>query len=78
MKIKNDELLTFIKDLLQTDDPIDMESKLFSDGALDSTAMVNLIVYVEGVSGAEIRPDQVTLENFDTPNRIVNFIEGNA
>jgi len=78
VKIKNDDLLTFIKDLMQSDEPVDMDSTLFSDGALDSTAMVNLIVYVEGVSGTEIRPDQVTLENFDTPSRIVDFIENHA
>lgn len=35
--------------------------------------MLNLIAFVEETSGIQVRPEQVTLENFDTPARIVRF-----
>ena len=49
------------------------ETPLFSSGALDSVAMLNLITLVEEQSGIEIRADEVTLENFDTVTRILRF-----
>jgi D-alanine--poly(phosphoribitol) ligase subunit 2 len=48
---------------------------LFSSGALDSLAMLNLITLIEERAGFEIRADEVTLENFDTVNRILSFAE---
>lgn len=51
------------------------DSLLFSSGLLDSVAMLDLIVFVEGVAGVEIRPEDVTLDNFDTPNRIIRFAQ---
>ena len=75
MKLKEEDLMSFIKELLQSDEPVDRQSDLFSTGALDLASMVNLIVFVEGAWGSEIRPEHVTLENFDTPGRILNFIE---
>ena len=51
------------------------ETPLFSSGALDSVAMLNLLAFVEEQAGFEIRADEVTLENFDTPARILRFAE---
>jgi acyl carrier protein len=48
---------------------------LFSSGALDSIAMLNLITLVEDQTGIEIRADEVTLENFDTIERILRFTQ---
>lgn len=49
------------------------ETPLFSSGALDSVAMLNLLAFVEEQAGIEIRAEEVTLDNFDTPARIVRF-----
>jgi D-alanine--poly(phosphoribitol) ligase subunit 2 len=49
------------------------ETPLFSSGALDSVAMLNLLAFIEEHAGIEIRADEVTLENFDTPARILRF-----
>lgn len=49
------------------------DTPLFSSGALDSIAMINLIAFVEEQAGIEIRADEVTLENFDTAARISRF-----
>ncbi len=54
------------------------DSTLFSSGLLDSVAMLDLIVYVEATAGIEIRPEDVTLDNFDTPDRIVRFVQAAA
>lgn len=51
----------------------DDDTPLFSSGALDSIAMINLIAFIEQQAGIEIRADEVTLENFDTPARISRF-----
>ena len=37
--------------------------------------MLSLIAFVEERSGIEVRPEHVTLDNFDTPSRIVRFAE---
>lgn len=52
-----------------------MDGALFSSGALDSVAMLDLICFVEDRAGIQIRADDVTLANFDTPARIVRFTE---
>ena len=50
------------------------ETPLFSSGALDSVAMLNLIMFVEQETGREIRADEVTLENFDSASHILRFV----
>lgn len=54
------------------------DSPLFSSGMLDSVAMLNLIAFIEEASGVEIRAEDVTLDNFDTPARIVRFMGAQA
>ena len=51
------------------------DTPLFSSGALDSVAMLNLIAFVEQHAGLEIRAEEVTLENFDTAARIIRFAQ---
>lgn len=55
-----------------------VDTPLFSSGALDSIAMLNLITLVEEQAGIEIRADEVTLENFDTVERILQFTRARA
>jgi len=52
---------------------VDLDAPLFSSGALDSVAMLNLIMFIEQETGMDIRAEDVTLDNFDTPARILNF-----
>lgn len=54
------------------------ETPLFSSGALDSVAMLELLSFVEESAGIEIRAEDVTLDNFDTAIRIVAFAERHA
>ena len=73
MAITEDLLVSNIRDFANLDDEPTLDTLLFSSGALDSVAMLNLITFVEETTGIEIRADEVTLENFDTIERILRF-----
>lgn len=68
-------LIENIRKLSDLNGEATIDSPLFSSGALDSIAMLNLIALVEEHSGIEIRADEVTLENFDSVDRIMRFAQ---
>ncbi|MDO5658406.1 MAG: acyl carrier protein [Paracoccus sp. (in: a-proteobacteria)] len=51
------------------------ETALFSEGYIDSFTMTAVIAYIEETHGVEIPQSEITLENFDTINNMVGFIE---
>lgn len=51
------------------------ESKLISDGILDSLDIMNLIMELESVFDIEIDPEDVLSENFESVESIVALIE---
>jgi len=53
---------------------IERTTPLFSNGLLDSFAMVELVAFVEAESGSRIKARDLTLENFDSLERISGFI----
>ncbi|HML42748.1 MAG: acyl carrier protein [Hyphomicrobium zavarzinii] len=75
MTLTETQLLSFLKDTLNVDGDVSLESELFSSGALDSVAMLQLITFVEETAGVRVRPEDVTLENFDSAQRILRFAE---
>lgn len=68
-----DSLLAYLQNDLFAAEGLTPESTLFSSGLLDSVAMVSLIAFVEEATGADVRPSDVTLDNFDTVSRIVEY-----
>lgn len=46
---------------------------LFSSGIVDSFALVTLMMHLEQQGGFRINPGDVTLDNFDTIDRIIAF-----
>lgn len=68
-----EKIIEHLHDTCVFDGPVDAETPLFSSGALDSIAMISLIAFVEQELDIEIRADEVTLENFDTAERISRF-----
>jgi acyl carrier protein len=61
----------------------DDDTGLFSTALIDSLNVMELVELVEGEIGVEIPPADITLENFDTVNRISKYVqklssEGNA
>ena len=75
MTLTETQLLSFLKDTLNVDGDVSLESELFSSGALDSVAMLQLITFVEETAGVRVRPEDVTIENFDSAQRILRFAE---
>lgn len=77
MALTHGKLIAYLKDTLSIGDA-DSESELFSSGVLDSVSMVNLLAFIEETTGMAIHAEDVTLENFDTPARILRFAEAVA
>lgn len=67
-EILEDELGCDLEDV-QDDD------LLFSTGIVDSFALVTLMLNIEKEAGIKIAPGEVVLENFDSIERIVAFVE---
>lgn len=68
-----ESLLAYLRDDLFVAEELTAETLLFSSGLLDSVAMVTLITFVEETTGADVRPSDVTLDNFDTASRIADY-----
>jgi acyl carrier protein len=47
---------------------------LFSGGLIDSFSLVTLMTFIENSGEVSILPSDVTLENFDSIERITHFI----
>ena len=75
MALTDGQLMAYLKDSLNIGDEVDVETELFSTGALDSVSLLNLIAFIEESAGFEIRAEDVTLENFDSAARILRFAE---
>ncbi|WP_117190459.1 acyl carrier protein [Rhizobium terrae] len=74
MKLTHGTLIDYLRNSLSIENA-DTESELFSSGLLDSVSMVNLLAFIEQSTGMAIRAEDVTLDNFDTPSRILRFTE---
>ena len=74
MTFKKDDLIGYIQTELNVDEPVAGDTELFSSGMLDSVSMVGLISYVEDKGGVHIQPGDVTLDNFDTIDAILEYV----
>lgn len=75
MSLTKDMLIKYIYDDLNIDEPLDSSSGLFSTGIMDSVGMVSLIAFVEERAGIRVQPGDVTLENFDTIDAIIAYVQ---
>lgn len=51
------------------------DTELLMSGIVDSLGVINLVTWIEDQAGIEIDPGDVVIENFETPNAIVAFVE---
>ena len=63
--------LTRFEDNLTIDD----YENIFESGFLDSSAAMELVVFVEEEFGIQLNDDDLDLANFSTINRLVQFIK---
>ena len=54
---------------------VETDTPLFSSGLLDSFSLVDLITFVESVAGRKFRIVDVNLENLDSIEKIISYIE---
>jgi len=71
--VSADDLRRFLKEDLSIDESFGDEDALFSSGLLDSVAMMSLITFIEETTGGDVRPADVTLDNFDSLVRITEY-----
>ncbi|MHA6264588.1 acyl carrier protein [Arenibacterium sp. CAU 1754] len=76
MSLSNEQLFEFLEyDLGIDTSDIDTETPLFSGGIIDSFALVNLMTFIETQAKIRIAPMDVTLENLDTVQRVLNYVD---
>jgi acyl carrier protein len=56
----------------------DVQTPLFSSNMLDSFSMVDLIMFLEKSTGMRLNPADVTLDNLDSIERILDFVSKQA
>jgi acyl carrier protein len=52
-----------------------VDTPLFSSNLLDSFSMVDLIMFIEKESGVRLNPTDVSLDNLDSIERILKFVD---
>lgn len=70
------DLLSYItKELAPGKDDIDAEASL--QGVIDSTAVMELVVWIEGQYGFDVEIDDITPDNFGSVKALTAYIEKN-
>lgn len=57
-----------------SDDEFDAETPLYSEGYIDSFALTTIISFIEEQENTEVPGDDITLENFDSINKMIDYI----
>ena len=75
MAVTREELVTFLGSKTRADlSEIDDDTELFSTGLVDSFDMVDLLFFLEQKLPGKVGPDDVSIENLDSIERILNFV----
>lgn len=54
---------------------IDNDTRIFSNGLIDSLSVIDLVCFVERKIGHSVPPSDITLDNFDSISRITAYAE---
>lgn len=74
--MERDALYEFLRDELSVDtSEIEDSTLLFSSGLIDSFALVELITFIESHCGIHVNTMDVTLENLDSIELILRYVE---
>ena len=60
------------------EDEFDKDTPLYSEGYIDSFALTTIISYIEDEVKIEIPGDDITMENFDTMQRMLDYAKAHA
>jgi acyl carrier protein len=80
-----DELTTTIKQYIldqflngEDADALTASTSLVTAGILDSLAVLQLVEFLEQQYGVDIRPDEMTVEHFDTIQDIAELVQSKS
>jgi acyl carrier protein len=51
------------------------DSSFLDSGIIDSTGMLEMIMFLENTCGVKIEPEEMVPENLDSINRVVQFVK---
>ena len=75
MLVEEDVLIKFLANDLKIDTSnIERSTLLVSSGVLDSFALLSVLTFIETQLRTTIRPEDITLENLDSIDRIMAFL----
>lgn len=69
IKIYISESVSIQKKQIKNDEP------LFTGGVIDSLGHIKLICFIEKEFGISVKMEEITIENFDTIDRISGFVK---
>ena len=76
MSLTEEDLLKYLRDNQYVDtDGIDRSTLIFSSGIIDSFALIELMTFIEDRTGVAVEAADITLENLDSIERILSFVE---
>ena len=76
MALTNENLREFLEFDLGVDvADVDPATLIFSSGIIDSFALVNLFTFIETEADIRINPGDVTLQNMDSIDRILAYVD---
>jgi acyl carrier protein len=79
MQITSEILIDFFSNELFIDtSDVAQDTLLFSSGLIDSFNMINLIMFIEETCQTKVKPPEITLDNLDSIDRILSFLEKRA
>lgn len=79
MPIGRDTLVEYMVEHFQVREEDLADGKLlFSSGLLDSFFLVDLVVFIEKEAGIRVGATEVTLDNMDSIERILGFVDKRA
>jgi acyl carrier protein len=74
--LTENKVVDFMRDDLALDvSDVKSDTLLFSTGILDSFSLVSMMTFIESECGFRISPADVTLENMDSVERILAFVQ---
>jgi len=56
-------------------DGLDADASFLEEGIIDSTGMLELVMFIESTYGVKIADDEFVPENLDSLNRVAAFVE---
>jgi acyl carrier protein len=76
MSINKQQIITYLSENFRIEESeLDETTSLFSSRILDSFSMVELVTFIEETAGIKFGVLELNLENLDTIQNIIRFVE---